>query len=192
MNQTSDNLRNRIEELINSEKLSYTQFARKIGIQGTIISHIMNGRNKPSLDVVQKILINFKNVSYEWLISGVGDMYKNEVKFVENKEVNHKNNDNQLDFPSLFDNNSYNQSEYNKENELKNNIENQEKNQSPIESEKIITIEESSTPALEVSPIGNKTKTKEENPNKEIPPKKIKKIVVFYSDQTFEEFIQEL
>lgn len=192
MNQTSDNLRNRIEELINSENLSYTQFARKIGIQGTIISHIMNGRNKPSLDVVQKILINFKNVSYEWLISGVGDMYKNEVKFVENKEVNHKNNDNQLDFPSLFDNNSYNQSEYNKENELKNNIENQEKNQSPIESEKIITIEESSTPALEVSPIGNKTKTKEENPNKEIPPKKIKKIVVFYSDQTFEEFIQEL
>lgn len=192
MNQTSDNLRNRIEELINSENLSYTQFARKIGIQGTIISHIMNGRNKPSLDVVQKILINFKNVSYEWLISGVGDMYKNEVKFVENKEVNHKNNDNQLDFPSLFDINSDNQSEYNKENELKNNIENQEKNQSPIESEKIITIEESSTPALEVSPIGNKTKTKEENPNKEIPPKKIKKIVVFYSDQTFEEFKQEL
>jgi len=45
---------------------------------------------------------------------------------------------------------------------------------------------------LEVSPIGNKTKTKEENPNKEIPPKKIKKIVVFYSDQTFEEFKQEL
>ena len=128
MNQTSNNLRNRIEELINSENLSYTQFARKIGIQGTIISHIMNGRNKPSLDVVQKILINFKNVSYEWLISGVGDMYKNEVKFVENKEVNHKNNNNQLDFPSLFDNNSYNQSEYSKENELKNNIEKHKKN----------------------------------------------------------------
>lgn len=192
MNQTNDNLRNRIEELINSEKLSYTQFARKIGIQGTIISHIMNGRNKPSLDVVQKILTNFKNVNYEWLISGVGDMYKNEVKNIENKYINHKNNDTQLDFPSLFDINSDNQSEYNKENELKNNIENQEKNQSPIESKKIITIEESSTPALEVSPIGNNTKTKEENPNKEIPPKKIKKIVVFYSDQTFEEFKQEL
>lgn len=192
MNQTNDNLRNRIEELINSEKLSYTQFARKIGIQGTIISHIMNGRNKPSLDVVQKILTNFKNVNYEWLISGVGDMYKNEVKNIENKYINRKNNDTQLDFPSLFDINSDNQSEYNKENELKNNIENQEKNQSPIESKKIITIEESSTPALEVSPIGNNTKTKEENPNKEIPPKKIKKIVVFYSDQTFEEFKQEL
>ena len=129
MNQTNDNLRNRIEELINSEKLSYTQFARKIGIQGTIISHIMNGRNKPSLDVVQKILTNFKNVNYEWLISGVGDMYKNEVKNIENKYINHKNNDTQLDFPSLFDINSDNQSEYNKENELKNNIENQEKNQ---------------------------------------------------------------
>lgn len=192
MNHTNDNLRNRIEELINSEKLSYTQFARKIGIQGTIISHIMNGRNKPSLDVVQKILTNFKNVNYEWLISGVGDMYKNEVKNIENKYINHKNNDTQLDFPSLFDINSDNQSEYNKENELKNNIEDQEKNQSPIESKKIITIEESSTPALEVSPIGNNTKTKEENPNKEIPPKKIKKIVVFYSDQTFEEFKQEL
>ena len=119
-------------------------------------------------------------------------MYKNEVKNIENKYINHKNNDTQLDFPSLFDINSDNQSEYNKENELKNNIENQEKNQSPIESKKIITIGESSTPALEVSPIGNKTKTKEENPNKEIPPKKIKKIVVFYSDQTFEEFKQEL
>ncbi|MBO5828009.1 MAG: helix-turn-helix transcriptional regulator [Paludibacteraceae bacterium] len=192
MNQTSNNLRNRIKELINSENLSYTQFARKIGIQGTIISHIMNGRNKPSLDVVQKILINFKNVSYEWLISGVGDMYKNEVKFVENKEVNHKNNNNQLDFPSLFDNNSYNQSEYSKENELKNNIENHEKNESPIESEKVITTEENRKPTLEVSPMDNRTKTKEENPKKEIPPKKIKKIVVFYSDQTFEEFKQEL
>ncbi|MEE0912090.1 MAG: helix-turn-helix transcriptional regulator [Paludibacteraceae bacterium] len=192
MNQTSNNLRNRIEELINSENLSYTQFARKIGIQGTIISHIMNGRNKPSLDVVQKILINFKNVSYEWLISGIGDMYKNEVKSVENKEVNHKNNNNQLDFPSLFDNNSYNQSEYSKENELKNNIENHEKNESPIESEKVITTEENRKPTLEVSPMDNRTKTKEENPKKEIPPKKIKKIVVFYSDQTFEEFKQEL
>ena len=183
----TDTIRNRIEELINSENLSYTQFARKIGIQGTIVSHIINGRNKASLDVVQKILINFNYVSPEWLLFGNGEMYKNSIKPSENKEVTPYNNTNQLDFPTLFDNDSDNQSEYRKENELKTTLENQEKeadeNAHPISSEKIDSIENRISTKENSVIVENKSKIKEENSKTENPPRKIKKI------KTYEDFL---
>ena len=81
MNNT-ETLRERIEQIINKENLTYTQFARRIGIQGTIVSHIMNGRNKPSLDVIMKILENFKNINAEWLLFGNGETYKKAVIYL--------------------------------------------------------------------------------------------------------------
>ena len=119
-------------------------------------------------------------------------MYKNSIKPSENKEVTPYNNTNQLDFPTLFDNDSDNQSEYRKENELKTTLENQEKeadeNAHPISFEKIDSIENRISTKENSVIVENKSKIKEENSKTENPPRKIKKIVVFYTDQTYEEF----
>ncbi len=50
------------------------QFAEKIGISPASLSHILNGRNKPSLDVVTKIHMACSYVSLEWLLYGTGEM----------------------------------------------------------------------------------------------------------------------
>jgi transcriptional regulator with XRE-family HTH domain len=200
MNNT-ETLRERIEQIINKENLTYTQFARRIGIQGTIVSHIMNGRNKPSLDVIMKILENFKNINAEWLLFGNGETYKNYVQYSENKDITTKNNDSQLSLNSILFTETDNQSEYTKENELKNDLEKTiEKDESNIEhSDKLKKVQSSTEEKIDSNTDSefasnniNETKTKEEKPIIVNPPKHIKKIVIFYSDQSYEEFKSDL
>jgi transcriptional regulator with XRE-family HTH domain len=62
------NLSRKIELLIQKKQMSSSQFADKLGIPRSSISHILSGRNKPSLDVVQKILSNFPEISAEELL----------------------------------------------------------------------------------------------------------------------------
>lgn len=64
----------RIRNLIESRKLTPTQFADSIGVARPIISHILSGRNKPSLDVVQRILAAMPELSIPWLLNGTGQM----------------------------------------------------------------------------------------------------------------------
>jgi len=70
----------RIQRLIGSENLSPTKFADIIGVQRSAISHILSGRNKPSFDLIQKILTKFPRVSSEWLLMGRGEMYKTTIQ----------------------------------------------------------------------------------------------------------------
>lgn len=53
-------------------QLSATSFAEKIEVQRSSISHLLSGRNKPSLDFVLKVLDNFKEVELYWLLNGKG------------------------------------------------------------------------------------------------------------------------
>jgi transcriptional regulator with XRE-family HTH domain len=62
------NLSEKIELLIKRKQLSASQFADKLGIPRSSISHILSGRNKPSLDVVQKILRVFPEITAEDLL----------------------------------------------------------------------------------------------------------------------------
>ena len=61
-------------------KLNNAQFAEKLDIQRSNVSHILSGRNKPSLDLIQKILINFPKISSDWLLFEKGDMHKSIAK----------------------------------------------------------------------------------------------------------------
>jgi transcriptional regulator with XRE-family HTH domain len=65
---TKMNLSAKIELLIQTKKLSASQFADTLGIPRSSISHILSGRNKPSLDVVQKILIAFPEIPADELL----------------------------------------------------------------------------------------------------------------------------
>ena len=60
----------RIEEVRKNHQLTAASFATKIGVQRSAISHILSGRNKPSLEFLMKIYDSFDEVNLEWLILG--------------------------------------------------------------------------------------------------------------------------
>lgn len=67
-------MKDRLIRLLDSEQLTASKFADKIGVQRSSVSHVLSGRNKPSFDFVQKTLIAFPEVSSDWLILGKGQM----------------------------------------------------------------------------------------------------------------------
>jgi transcriptional regulator with XRE-family HTH domain len=69
-------MKTRIIEFLKSENKTSAQFAEEIGVQPSGISHILSGRNKPSLDFVIKMLEKYPFLSNDWLLFGKGDMYK--------------------------------------------------------------------------------------------------------------------
>lgn len=80
-------MKDRIAALISNKNLSSSKFADKVGVQRSSISHILSGRNNPSLDFIQKILICFPNVNSDWLITGHGDMYNNNTLTEEDQDL---------------------------------------------------------------------------------------------------------
>lgn len=106
-------MKERIQKLIDIEQLSPSKFADTIGVQRSSVSHILSGRNKPSLDVVQKILIKFPDLNSDWLLFGNGEIYKT-------KKAN-----------TLFDNqNSKSQNNIKEENEEQDKNHEEEQNKS--------------------------------------------------------------
>lgn len=147
--------KDRLEKIIQSEGLNISQFANEIGIKVPTISHILNGRNKPSLEVLQKVLNRFRTINSDWLILGVGSMYR---------DTKHSQT------LSLFDNiestNSESINYKNKSDEFSTKIENQEKRQSSSNENSILN----------------------EAKNSIVKEKIVRKIIVYYSDNTFQEF----
>ena len=60
----------RLKEILKNQSISASEFAKKINVQRSSISHILNGRNKPSLEIVTKICKKFPEIDVEWLILG--------------------------------------------------------------------------------------------------------------------------
>jgi transcriptional regulator with XRE-family HTH domain len=60
----------RFKLLLEQLHLSPSEFADKIGIQRSSVSHVLSGRNKPSIDFLEKILIIFPDIDTTWLITG--------------------------------------------------------------------------------------------------------------------------
>ena len=69
-------MKERLIEFLKAENKSSAQFAEEIGVQPSGISHILSGRNNPSLDFVIKMLEKYKFLSTDWLLFGKGTMYK--------------------------------------------------------------------------------------------------------------------
>jgi len=148
-------MKNRIKQIIEFENISYSKFADLLGIQRSGISHIINGRNKPSLEVVQKVLETFEYIDTDWLLFGKGSMKKDE--FIE-KQGN------------LFDENI--------EKEPK-----KEKLTEETEEIKLIS-EEKIEDSTEIEKILHPKEDKLEF-------KKIERVLIFYSDKTFKDYLPE-
>jgi transcriptional regulator with XRE-family HTH domain len=132
----------RLETLMRHEGLSLSQFANEINIQGSTLSHIMNGRNNPSLDVVKRILDRFPSINPDWLIFGREPMRRQISKSQE--------------IPSLFDMEEISNPEQTQQQQVQTEI--KETSQQPIN-------------------VQNNCK-------------EITKVVIFYSDNTYEEIIK--
>ena len=65
---------NRIKRFIEIQNLTSSNFANEIGVQRSSVSHVLSGRNKPSLDFITKIKERFPEINLEWLIIGKGSM----------------------------------------------------------------------------------------------------------------------
>ncbi|MDC0204429.1 helix-turn-helix transcriptional regulator [Flavobacteriales bacterium] len=72
-----------------SEDLKPSSFADKIGVNRATISHILSGRNKPSIDFLQKLLSNYPELNVNWLITGIGFMQtkKQEKQVLVTKKI---------------------------------------------------------------------------------------------------------
>lgn len=68
----SEDFTKRLQKVMDFYGESSSSFAEKIGVQRSSISHILSGRNKPSLDFVLKILSSFPEVELYWLLNGKG------------------------------------------------------------------------------------------------------------------------
>ena len=75
-------MREKLLNLMKSEQLTASKLAELLDIQPSGISHILSGRNKPSFDLVQKILRRFPRVNPDWLLLDKDE--KNEKKSWDN------------------------------------------------------------------------------------------------------------
>ena len=144
-------MRERIKMVMDREGLTPAKFAEEIGIQRSAMSHIMNGRNNPSLDVLVKILERFTYVDSDWLLFGKGNMMRSQVQ----------------NEPDLFTNTSINRPEV----------------QVVPENRKEIRVD---TPVNTMKqPVIEKIIQEEKLS------RNVSKIMIFYSDNTFDTFVPE-
>lgn len=68
----------RLKQFLEMENLTPARFAEKLGIQRSGISHLLSGRNKPSFEFIQKMMTAYPGLNYEWLILGKGRPYKSD------------------------------------------------------------------------------------------------------------------
>ena len=71
-------MHSRLKYWMELEALKSSELADIIGVNRATISHILSGRNKPSIDFLQKLLSSYPELNANWLISGVGDMKENQ------------------------------------------------------------------------------------------------------------------
>lgn len=71
---------NRLKKVMEYHELTASLFADKISVQRSSISHILSGRNKPSLDFILKVTSTFTDVDIYWLLNGKGKFPKNSIE----------------------------------------------------------------------------------------------------------------
>lgn len=88
-------IQDRIQIILKANNLSASEFADKIGINRSNLSHVLSGRNKPSLDFLTKIITSYPNVNASWLITGEtreGELTAPEEIKTANPKVKPENN----------------------------------------------------------------------------------------------------
>lgn len=160
----------RISVIMEHYNISPSEFAEKVDVQRSSISHITSGRNKPSLEFITKVKNSFPDIEWDWLINNNGPMIKPKIEIIEEKVEVKK-----LPLPDLFsiiEDESFGQNNLIPEKEQKTNASETNKMSSDKEGEKIIDSQ-----PLENFPMVHENSSK-----------KVKRVILFFEDGTFEAF----
>jgi len=82
-----DDFIRRLEIILDYYSLNASTFADKIGVQRSSLSHLLSGRNKPSLDFILKIIEVFPDVDLYWILNGHGTFPKSIQKTEKNGDL---------------------------------------------------------------------------------------------------------
>lgn len=185
--------KNRIEKVMLHLNMTSGQFAAEIGVQNSTLSHILNNRNNPSLDVLKKILSRFPEVSTDWLILGQGSMLRQEFNSKEPTLFDSEEEDDSLSaglganyVPESSLQNRNNQNEMLKS-ELNLTSPAQSGN-AELNSSKLISSPGVGTTASANKELPGETTTNNQIAISSLPPRKATKVIIYYTDNTFQEF----
>lgn len=183
-------IQDRIYQIMTTYGLNAVKLASQLGIQPSGISHILNGRRKPSINFLHKILEVFPEINSQWLIEGTGSMVKHGVAN-DTPHSNKATNDTPSDLFS-FENEEFEQDK------MDDNTGNQpiEKtkastNEPIYNREKTSEIQDKQTYIADKKDDSSKNKlnsrhTKEKNISNN---RQIERIIVFYNDNTYDELV---
>ncbi|MGX9985625.1 helix-turn-helix transcriptional regulator [Soonwooa purpurea] len=160
----------RISVIMEHYNISPSEFAEKVDVQRSSISHITSGRNKPSLEFITKVKNSFPDIEWDWLINNNGPMIKPKIEIIEEKVEVKK-----LPLPDLFsiiEDESFGRNNLIPEKEQKTNASETNKMSSDKEEKKIIDSQ-----PLENFPMVHENSSK-----------KVKRVILFFEDGTFEAF----
>jgi len=94
-----DDFIKRLEKVLEYYGLSASAFADSIGVQRSSISHLLSGRNNPSLDFILKILHQYPDVELYWLLNGKGSFPASTMGNIPSQTPLEINEDNQSVIP---------------------------------------------------------------------------------------------
>jgi transcriptional regulator with XRE-family HTH domain len=157
----------RIKKIMEYIGVKPSEFAETIGIQRAAISHYMSGRNEPSLDVIKRIHDKYPEITLEWLLYGSGEMLDGSKSKQQIRQL------------EIFDHNQ----ESTPEAKPSNTRENRPVGRPHREYRKEIIVETNEKHAIATEKQSFATPI--------IASKKVSKIMLFYTDNTFETFIPE-
>ena len=137
-------INDRIVHLISEYGLTNADFAKKLGVPASSISHLIAKRNKPGLNFIMSLLEQYKDIDANWLLTGV-----------RSSRAMARSQQEDVVEPDLF-----------------------------------TTVEPESS-SVSVEKREQLQKNDVFSPQKDVQPKKVEKIVTFYTDKTFTEYFPE-
>lgn len=160
----TDDFVKRLETIFDYYGLSASSFADKINVQRSSISHLLSGRNKPSLDFILKVMESFPEVELLWLLNGKGNFPKGEnsnSEIMNSSPIQKIENEQDIGSSDLFSNTI-----------------------ASIENEKTSVFENNFKKYSNTEVFNNPINVLNDNSY-------IEQIVVFYKDGTFKTYVQK-
>jgi len=157
-------MKERIIRIMQEEELNLSQFAEAIGVQTTTMQHIRSERNNPSLDVVTRILKCFSWINPDWLLFGEGNMRRDGTSAGNSQSQ-----------PSLFASDSSQSAAPTTQNVVR----------QPLLPRKKTSVKASEDIRKALTDVI------EDNIQLSKPERTIDRMLVFYSDSTYETFVNE-
>ncbi|SOD81955.1 helix-turn-helix transcriptional regulator [Spirosoma fluviale] len=165
-------INDKIKQILIDKNLTPSYFADEIGVQRSSISHILSGRNRPSFDIIQKIIRRFPELGYEWIMEEEGQNSNQTIPagvgYGTNRSVGRP--------PSIERADRFTNSGTLSYQPQSPGVRSQRTEIPPVS----LPVQPETTSSVDAQPSGNSSADK--------PEKKVERILIFYTDGSFREY----